>query len=71
MDLESIQDPQLSSEPLAFDTLGRFQTFYPAQCGPPNCQLYPPGNCLRAGNLVAFILGTYTGDCGGISQYLG
>jgi hypothetical protein len=71
VDLESIRGPQLSSRPLSFDTLDRFQACYPAHCGPPDCRLYPPGDCLRAGNLVAFILGTYTGDCGGIPWYLG
>jgi hypothetical protein len=71
VDLESFRDPQLSSGPLSFDTLGRFQTCYPAHCGPPDCRLYPPSDCLRDGNLVSFILVTYIGDCGGISWYLG
>jgi hypothetical protein len=44
-----------------------FGLSYLAHCGPPDCRLYPPGDCSRSGNLVAFILGTYTGDCGGIS----
>jgi hypothetical protein len=46
VDLESIQDPLLSSGPLSFDTLGRFQTFYPTHCDPPDSRLYPPGDCL-------------------------
>jgi hypothetical protein len=71
MNLEFVRGPQLSSRPLAFDTLGRFQTCCPAHCGPPECRLYSPDDCLRVGNLVAFILETYTGDCGGILRYLG
>jgi len=66
MDLKSIRGPQWSSGPLDFDTLGRFQTCYPAHYGPPDYRLYPPGDCLRADNLVAFILETYTSDYGGI-----
>jgi hypothetical protein len=66
VDLEYIRYPQFSSGPLAFDTLGRFQTCYPAHCGPPDCRLYPPGDFSRDGNLVSFIIGTYVCDCGGI-----
>jgi hypothetical protein len=53
--LESIRGPQLSSGPLSFDTLDRFQARYPAHCGLPNFRLYPPGDCSRAGNLVAYL----------------
>jgi hypothetical protein len=53
--LESIQGPQLSSVPLAFDTLDRFRARYPAHCGLPDCQLYPPGDCSSTGNLVAYL----------------
>jgi hypothetical protein len=70
VDVESVQGPQLSSEPLSFNTLGRFQMCCLANCGPPNCRLYLPGYCLRADNLFAFILETYIGDCGGIPWYL-
>jgi hypothetical protein len=70
--LESIRGPQLSSRPLSLDTLDRFWARYPAHCGLPDFRLYPPGDCSRAGNLVAYLfLGTYTGDCGGIPRYLG
>jgi hypothetical protein len=55
MGLESIQGPQLSYEPLSFDTLDRFRARYPSHCGLPDCQLYPPGDCSHAGNLVAYI----------------
>jgi hypothetical protein len=71
MDLEYVIDPLLSSRPLSFDTLIRFQTCYPSHCDPPNCRLYPPSDCLRDGNLVSHFLGTYTCDCGGIPRYLG
>ena len=53
--LESVRGPQLSSIPLAFDTLDRFQAHYPAHCGLPDFRLYPPGDYLRAGNLVAYL----------------
>jgi hypothetical protein len=71
VDLESIRDPQLSSIPLSFDTLGRFRNFFPAHCDLPDYRLYPPGDCLQDGNLVAFIQGTYTSVYGGITWYLG
>ena len=53
--LESVRGPQLSSGPLAFDTLNRFWACYISHCGPLDCRLYPPGDCLRAGKLVANI----------------
>jgi hypothetical protein len=53
--LESVQGPQFSSKPLAFDTLDKFQARYPAHCGLPDFQLYLPGDCSRAGNLGAYI----------------
>ena len=71
MGLKSIRGPQLSSGPFSLDTLDRFRAQYPTHCGLPNFQLYPLGDCSRGGNLVAFILGTYTGDCGSIPRYLG
>jgi hypothetical protein len=71
MGLESIQGPQSPSGKISFNTLDRFRASYPAHCGPPDYRLYPPGSCSRVGNLVAFTLGTYTGDCGGIPRYLG
>jgi hypothetical protein len=72
MGLESVRGPHLSSRPLAFDTLGRFWARYLAHCGLPNFRLYPPDDCSRAGNLVAYLfLETYIGDCGGILRYLG
>jgi hypothetical protein len=55
MDLESIQGNQLSSIPLAFDTLDRFWARYPAHCGLLDFRLYPPGDCSHAGNLVAYL----------------
>jgi hypothetical protein len=61
----------LSSITLSLDTLDRFHTCYPAHYGPLVCRLYPPGDCLRDGNLVAHIIGTYTGDYEGIPRYLG
>jgi hypothetical protein len=36
MGLKSIRGPQLSLEPLSFDTLDRFQARYPAHCGLPD-----------------------------------
>jgi hypothetical protein len=55
VDLESIQGPQLSSEPLSLDTLDRFWDQYPAYCGLPDFRLYPPSDCSRTSNLVAYI----------------
>jgi hypothetical protein len=55
MGLESIRVPQFSSGPLSFDTLDRFQSRYPTHCGLPDFQLYPPGDCSRVGNLVAYL----------------
>jgi hypothetical protein len=52
--LESIQGPQLSSGPLALDTLDRFWARYPTHCGLPYFRLYPPGDCSRVANLVAY-----------------
>jgi hypothetical protein len=52
--LESARGPKLSSRPLAFNTIDRFWARYPAHCGLPNLRLYPPGDCSRAGNLVAY-----------------
>jgi hypothetical protein len=72
MGLKSVRGPQLSSRPFSLDTLDRFQARYPAHCGLPDFRLYPPGDCSRAGNLVFnLVLGTYTGDYGGIPWYLG
>jgi hypothetical protein len=71
VDLESIRYPQLSFKPLALDTLDRFWACYPSHCGPLDCRLYLSGDCLRLGNLVSLIIGTYTCDCGGITRYLG
>jgi hypothetical protein len=53
--IESVRGPQLSSGPLAFDTLDRIRARYPAHCGLPDFQLYPPGDCSHAGNLVAYL----------------
>ena len=69
--LKSVQGPQFSFGPLSFDTLDSVRARYPAHCGLPNFRLYPPGDFSRDDNLVAFILGTYTSDCGGIPWYLG
>jgi hypothetical protein len=55
MGLESVRGPQLSSGPIAFDTLDRFWARYLAHCGLPDFRLYPPGDCLCAGNLVAYL----------------
>jgi hypothetical protein len=55
MGLESVQGPHFSSETIALDTLDRFQARYLAHCGLPDFRLYPPGECLRAGNIVANI----------------
>jgi hypothetical protein len=55
MGLKSIRGPQLSSGPLALDTLNRFRARYPSHCGLPDFRLYPPGDCSRASNLVAYI----------------
>jgi hypothetical protein len=71
MGLKSIQGPQLSSRTFSFDTLDRFQAWYPAHCGPPDCRMSLPDSCSRVGNLVSFTLGTYTCDYGGIPWYLG
>jgi hypothetical protein len=43
--LESIRDPQLSSGPLALDTLDRFQDRYPAHCVLLDFRLYLPSDC--------------------------
>jgi hypothetical protein len=51
--LESVPGPQLSSEPFSLDTLDRFRARYVAHCGLPDFRLYPPSDCLHAGNLVA------------------
>jgi hypothetical protein len=67
VDLEFVQDPQFSSGPISFDTLEWIRTCYPSHYDLPDCRLYPPSKLLRAGNLVAHILQTYTGDCGDIS----
>jgi hypothetical protein len=53
--LESVQGPQLSSRTFSLDTLDRFRARYPAHCGLPDFQLYPPSDCSHAGNLVANI----------------
>ena len=53
MGLESVRGPQLSSRPLAFDTLDRFWARYPVHCGLPEFRLYPPGDYSRAGKIVA------------------
>jgi hypothetical protein len=53
--LESIRGPQLSYEPFSLDTLDRFWARYSAHCGLPDFRLYSPGDCSRAGNLVANI----------------
>jgi hypothetical protein len=53
--LESIQGPLLSSKPFSLDTLDRFWARYLSHCGLPDFRLYPPGDCLRAGNLVAYL----------------
>jgi len=53
--IEFFRGPQLSSRPFSLDTLDRFWDQYPAHCGLPDFQLYPPGDCLRVGNLVAYI----------------
>jgi hypothetical protein len=71
MGLESIRGPQLSSRPLAFDTIDKFWAQYLAHCGLPDFRLYLTGDCLRAGNLVAYLSETCKGDCGGIPWYLG
>jgi hypothetical protein len=55
MGLESVRGPQLSFEPLAFDTLDKFRARYLAHCGLPDCRLYPPSDCSRAVNLVAYL----------------
>jgi hypothetical protein len=55
MGLESVRGPQLYFVPLDFDTLDRFQAQYPSHCGLPNFRLYPPGDCSRTGNLVAYL----------------
>jgi hypothetical protein len=53
VDLKSIRGPQLSPGTFFLDTLDRFRDRYPAHCGLPDFRLYPLGDCLRTGNLVA------------------
>jgi hypothetical protein len=71
VDLKSFRETFFSSRPFSFDTLDRIHTFYPTHYDLPDCQMYPPSNWFRDGDLVSHILGTHMGDYGGILWYLG
>jgi hypothetical protein len=43
-----------------------FWARYPAHCGLPDFRLYPPGDCSRAGNLVANIFLGHTQVTAGV-----